>query len=413
MKCMLALLAISLVPFVGSNALAQVERTIEVTQLTDNLYRLTATYPFETNIVVSSGEDGLLLVDSGSRYTVEELKKVLSIIGNGQVRMIISTHAHSEHTAGNKAFGKEVVKIGHERVRTRLRQGLYVLEEYPESALPNVTFTDFLSLYFNGEKIRLIALPGAHDDNDIIVHFTKSKVVCTGALSAGMHFPSVDGVGGNALKYAATVQKLIDLVPDDVILVPGHGRNSTMVEQREFQDMLVKTTQIVKNGLASGKDVAALQEEKVLKDWAAYEGGTTTSDQWIRYIANGVQNKKPKNPAAVELYYALKDGDADSAVATWQQLKKSKPEEYSFSESQLVIFGYYLLEKGKIQDAIKIFQLYIDEFPESWNAYDSMGEAQMMNKDNEQAKKYYRKSLELNPDNTNAEEMLKKLGDSQ
>ncbi len=411
MKYIFTLLAISLVCFVASNALAQAERTIGVTQLTDNLYRLTATYPFETNMVVSSGEDGLLLVDSGSRYTMEELKRVLSTIGNGQVRMIVSTHAHSEHTAGNKAFGKEVVKIGHERVRARLKQGLYVLEEYPESALPNVTFTDSLLLYFNGEKIRLIALPGAHDDNDIIVHFTESKVVCTGALSAGMHFPSVDGVGGNALSYAATVQRLIDLLPDDVVLVPGHGRNCTMAEQREFQNMLAKTTEIVKNGLASGKDVAALQEEEVLKDWAAFEGGTTTSDQWIQYIANAVQNKKPKNPAAVELYYALKEGGADSAVSAWHQLKKNRPDQYSFSEGQLVIFGYYLLEKDKIQDAMKIFQLYIDEFPESWNAYDSMGEAYMVNNDKEQARKYYRKSLELNPDNANAEEMLKKLGD--
>jgi cyclase len=413
MKHMLTLLLISLVSFGASITSAQERRTIEVTQLTDNLYRLTATYPFETNIVVSSGEDGLLLVDSGSRYTMEELKRVLSTIGNGQVRIIISTHAHSEHTAGNKAFGKEVVKIGHERLRTRLKGGLYVLEEYLESALPNITLTDSLSLYFNGERIRIIALPGAHDDNDMIVHFTKSKVVCTGALSTGMHFPSVDRIGGDVLKYGATVQRLIDLVPDDVVLVPGHGKNCTMAEEREFQDMLVKTTEIIKNGLASGKDVATLQSEKVLKDWAAFEGGTTTADQWIQYIANGVQNKKPKNPAAVELYYACKEAGADSAVSKWHQLKKNRTDEYSFSEVQLVVFGYYLLEKGKMQDAIKIFQLYIDEFPESWNAYDSMGEAHMMNNDKEQAKKYYRKSLELNPDNTNAEEMLKKLEDSQ
>lgn len=410
MKHILTLFLISLVASGAPAASAESENTIEVTQLTDNLYRLTATYPFETNIVVSSGEDGLLLVDSGSRYTMEELKRVLSTIGNGQVR-IISTHAHSEHTAGNKAFGGEVIKIGHEWLRTRLKGGLYVLEEYPESALPNITLTDSLSLYFNGERIRLIALPGAHDDNDIIVHFTKSGIVSTGALSTGMHFPSVDRVGGNALKYGATVQKLIDLVPDDVVLVPGHGRNCTVAEEREFQGMLVKTTEVVKDGLASGKDVAALQEEKVLKDWAAFEGGTTTSDQWIQYIANGVQNKKPKNPSAVELYFALKEAGADSAVSTWHQLRKNKPDEYSFSELQLVVFGYYLLEKGKIQDAIKIFQLYIDEFPESWNAYDSMGEAHMMNNQKEQAKKYYRKSLELNPDNTNAEELLKKLGD--
>jgi glyoxylase-like metal-dependent hydrolase (beta-lactamase superfamily II) len=413
MKHILTLLLISLVASGAPVALAQGERTIEVTQLTSSLYLLKATYPFETNMVVSAGEDGLLLVDSGSKYTIEELKRVLSTIGNGQVKIIINTHAHTEHTSGNKAFGREVIKIGHERVRTRLREGLYVLEEYPEHALPNITLTDSLSLYFNGERIRLIALPGAHDDNDIIVHFTKSGIVSTGALCTGMHFPTVDRVGGDALKYGATVQRLIGLLPADVVLVPGHGRSCTMAEQREFQDMLIKTTEIVKNGLASGKDVVTLQEEKVLKDWAAYEGGFATSDQWIQYIANIVQNIKPKSQAAVELYYALKEAGADSAVSKWHQLKKNRPDEYSFSETNLVLVGYYLLEKGRIQDAIKIFGLYIEEFPESWNAYDSMGEAHMMNNDKERAKKYYRKSLELNPSNTNAEEMLKKLGDSQ
>ena len=399
-----------IVLLLGSVAvLSQEASTIRVTKITDNIYELTETYPFETNLTASVGPDGILLVDAGSKYTPDELKRVLKTLGTGEVRFIVSTHAHGEHTTGNKAFGKEVVKIGQANLRTRLQTRNYLLEEFPEEALPSITFTDSMSLYFNGEQIRLIALPGAHDDADIIVHFTKSKVVCTGGLSNGLRFPSADGRGGNALLFPDRVQKLIDLVPADVTLIPGHGRNTTIAEEKQFHDMVVQTIDIVKAGLASGKDAATLQKEKVLQNWASYEGGAGAADGWIQSIANSIGNVTPKEPAAVAMYHMLKEKDADAAVAKWYELKKDSQATYSMAEGQLVAIGYYLMEKNRVADATKIFELYVKEFPDAWNAYDCLGEAYMTAGDKEQARKYYNKSLELNPQNTNATDMLKRL----
>ena len=73
------------------------------------------------------------------------------------------------------------------------------------------------------------------------------------------------------------------------------------------------------------------------------------------------------------------------------------------------MLGYFLLGKEKIDDAIKTFQLNVEQFPESSNVYDSLGEAYMNNGDKKLAIKNYKKSLKLNPDNNNATEMLKKL----
>ena len=388
---------------------AQEKSNIQVQKLADNIYELTATYPFSSNMVASVGEDGILLVDAGTKYTAEELKSLVKTLGNGQVKFIIYTHAHNEHIGGNIAFGGDVVRIGHESLRTRMKSGAYLLEEYSDTALPSITLTDSLSLFFNGEKIRLIAVPGAHDDGDIIVHFTKSGVVSTGAMSTGMHFPSTDGNGGNALKYPATVQRVIELLPADVILVPGHGRTTTMAEERQFQNMLAQTIDIVRNGLTGGKDVATLQNDKVLKDWDSFGGGFVTADQWIQYIANGLNNVKPPKAAAVELYIAYKKSNIDSAVAKWYELRKNNPDDYSFGEGQFVVIGYYLLGMGKTRDAIKIFELYVKEFPKAWNAYDCLGEAYMNDGQKDLAIKNYKKSLKLNPQNTSAVDMLKKL----
>ena len=71
--------------------------------------------------------------------------------------------------------------------------------------------------------------------------------------------------------------------------------------------------------------------------------------------------------------------------------------------------GYVLLSRKKVKEAIAVFRLNVDAYPSSANVYDSLGEAHMINGDKELAIKNYEKSLELDPSNANAAEMLKKL----
>ena len=79
------------------------------------------------------------------------------------------------------------------------------------------------------------------------------------------------------------------------------------------------------------------------------------------------------------------------------------------AENDLNSVGYILLGKNKIKDAIDIFKKNVELYPESWNVYDSLGEAYMKNGDKELAIENYKKSLELDPKNDNAKEMLNKL----
>jgi tetratricopeptide (TPR) repeat protein len=72
--------------------------------------------------------------------------------------------------------------------------------------------------------------------------------------------------------------------------------------------------------------------------------------------------------------------------------------------------GYRLLREGAIDEAIEVFSLNTGAFPESANAWDSLGEALMERGDRERAIESYRRSLELDPDNDNARERLEALG---
>jgi predicted alpha/beta superfamily hydrolase len=70
--------------------------------------------------------------------------------------------------------------------------------------------------------------------------------------------------------------------------------------------------------------------------------------------------------------------------------------------------GYQALQRDTIK-AIEFFQLNIDLYPDSYNVYDSMGEAWMAKGDYKKAIAYYEKSLALNPNNENGKEMIKKM----
>jgi len=107
-----------------------------------------------------------------------------------------------------------------------------------------------------------------------------------------------------------------------------------------------------------------------------------------------------------DLYSTIVKQGIESAIKQYHEMKKNKVD---FSESELNSLGYQLLGIKNIQAAIEIFKLNVEAHPESFNVYDSLGEAYLINGDDKLAIENYKKSLELNPQNTNAERMLEKI----
>ena len=97
-------------------------------------------------------------------------------------------------------------------------------------------------------------------------------------------------------------------------------------------------------------------------------------------------------------------------IALYHKLKKENAGLYDFrNETELTLYGYSFLWENKLKDAIAIFELIIAEFPNSANAYDSMGEAYLQAKDSIKALQNYEKSLQMNPDNFHAEDVIEKI----
>lgn len=105
----------------------------------------------------------------------------------------------------------------------------------------------------------------------------------------------------------------------------------------------------------------------------------------------------------------IASGGIDQALKQYYVLKGSSPTTYNFDEDELNVLGYELLHANKINDAIRIFQLNIEAYPNSANNYDSLGEGYMNDGNKPLAIANYEKSLQLNPKNHNAVLMLQKL----
>jgi 3-oxoadipate enol-lactonase len=99
----------------------------------------------------------------------------------------------------------------------------------------------------------------------------------------------------------------------------------------------------------------------------------------------------------------------DEAVRYFHDRKKAEPQNALFTEARLNNTAYSLLYSGNTVDAIKLFELIIEAYPESWNAYDSYGEALLAKGDTTKAITNYEKSLQLNPENAGAANILSKI----
>jgi hypothetical protein len=117
----------------------------------------------------------------------------------------------------------------------------------------------------------------------------------------------------------------------------------------------------------------------------------------------------PRRSITETLSPTIASSGVDAAVKQYRDLKASQPTTYNFDEEELNSLGYRLLNAKKFNDAIRIFQLNVEAYPRSSNAYDSLGEAYMNAGNKPQAITNYQKSVELNPKNRNAIVYLQKL----
>jgi glyoxylase-like metal-dependent hydrolase (beta-lactamase superfamily II) len=300
MRRRLSVCALLAVCFAAAHAHAQQDFSkvqMKATKVSGNIYMLEGA---GGNIGVSAGADGILIVDDQFAPLADKIRAALKEINPGQLRFVLNTHYHGDHTGGNPIFGKEATIVAHDNVRGRLATEQTVrgqkVPAAPKEALPVITFNQSVSIHFNGEEIRVVHFPSGHTDGDSIMFFTASNVIHMGDHFFAGRFPFVDlEHGGTVEGLTKNIEAVIARVPADVKIIPGHGPLSTLDDLKLYRRMLAETTAHVRKGMAAGQTLGQLKAAGLPAEWKTWGGGFINTGAWIETIFNSLSaspNKK-------------------------------------------------------------------------------------------------------------------------
>jgi glyoxylase-like metal-dependent hydrolase (beta-lactamase superfamily II) len=274
------------------------DRSIRALPVRDNIYMIVGA---GANITVQTGDEGVLVVDSGSgAATNEKVQNLLRQLSTKPVRYILNTNFHPDHTGGNDALRGSAGSgrgagaggrggrggtpiVAHENVLARMSAPTGKVSPTPPDAWPTQTFhTTHEDLYFNGESIQLLYVPTATTDGDSMVYFRRSDVVSAGDIFLTTTYPVIDVKSGGSINgIIAGLNQLLDItIPREkqeggTMVIPGRGRICDEADVVEYRDMLTIVRDRIQDSIKKGKTLEQVQAAGLTKDYDPRYGSKT------------------------------------------------------------------------------------------------------------------------------------------
>jgi len=251
------------------------QNTVDTLHVQGNVYLLVGA---GSNVAVQIGDDGILVVDPGSRETSDDVLAAIRALSDGPIRWIINTSADSDHTGGNETIsqagmtvnGNPAAIVAHENVLARM-----AAEDRPVTEWPlNSFFESNRDFYFNGEAVFIYHIPSAHTDGDVLVYFRGSDVLVTGDLFVTTHYPVIDldsggSVGGfiEGLNAALDITVPAYLQEGGTYVIPGHGRVSDEADVVSYRDMVLFVRDRVQHMIDQNMSLGQVQRAEPSLDY--------------------------------------------------------------------------------------------------------------------------------------------------
>jgi glyoxylase-like metal-dependent hydrolase (beta-lactamase superfamily II) len=237
------------------------------------------------NIVVSIGEQGVLIVDDQYPAIGAKIRDAIQAVGGGDVDFVINTHWHFDHTNGNPllaATGSWIVSQANSRqmmladriinlVNVRVEQAAS-----PPQGLPVITYDDRLVFHFNAQQIDLLHFGPAHTTGDTAVIFRGSNAVHMGDIFSNWGYPFIDADNGGGLDgVVAFGGAILNEINENTIVIPGHGPVATYADLEEYFSMLRTIRDRLAVLIADGATLDEVIAAKPTAEWDAVEGDPT------------------------------------------------------------------------------------------------------------------------------------------
>jgi len=235
---------------------------LDVVQVAPAIRRVAFPWGMMNNVVVFSGSDGAVVVDSGfSTRAIDELKNVITGFSKAGIQYLISTHAHGDHVAGNALAPSPGAIITAASLAANTAGPSITRGTQPLKGRSGRTLPAPYTLRTGGAEITLIPRPGLHSDEDLIVYFPAESVVDMGDLLLSESVPAVEDIAG----YLAFLDDVLDVFPEKATFVSGHGRDLDAAGVRAYRDTLNTMVGIIRTNFAAGRTAEQMVKDDVLK----------------------------------------------------------------------------------------------------------------------------------------------------
>ncbi|WP_419148750.1 MBL fold metallo-hydrolase [Pseudoalteromonas 'SMAR'] len=236
------------------------EVDFELVKVTDGLHVL---YGRGGNIAISSGEDGVYIVDDQFAKLSKQIKSKISEIQPDTPEFVINTHHHGDHTGGNENFaqaGSHV--IAHHNVYQRLEQKHGQGSDF----LPTLSFGSGMKLHFNNEHAHLWHYHHAHTDGDAVIFYNNANAVHMGDIYFNLgSLPFVDVDSGGSLDgVIAAVEDVLSRIDDKTTVIPGHGKITDKQGLMAYLALLNQAREIMLEAMKDGADLETVVAAKPL-----------------------------------------------------------------------------------------------------------------------------------------------------
>ena len=397
--------------FIIAYGMVYPEIKISVKKITGKVIILQAEGLSDHNITAFDSEKGIIIVDTDVSPVLARAvrSKIEEIFGKKKFIYVINTHAHGDHTYGNQEYTDALI-VGHENclkemsgfnedaerdskqfpaIIDRLSERLNKMEagttEYISlkntidsykvylegisngfiSTPPSVTFSDKLNLDCGDLTFELTWFGNAHSKSDILIYCPGENILLTGDLFIPkMNPPYLNSDNYKELgNWINHLEKYFGSGDKNILVIPGHDNGLTAADMNELFAYLKH-----ESGRIAGKE-NAFTFFNMEKEKSGTEAGIAKLEALIQFT-----------------------------------------DKYFILEGDLVSAGYNSLYWEKdTACAVQLFEILAKQFPDSWNAFDCLGEAYMTANNIEKSIDCYKKSLELNPQNSNASEKIDRL----
>jgi glyoxylase-like metal-dependent hydrolase (beta-lactamase superfamily II) len=228
----------------------------------------------------------MFLIDSMYGQMHDKIMAALAKISDRPIRYLVNTHLHGDHTGGNEAMAKlGAVIISHENMRSRMLQPQ--VNGPAPGALPVLTYSDRLTLNFDGEAILIYHPQPAHTDGDSIIYFQHANVMHVGDVPSSLRYPNI-GVtdGGSVDGMIAAANQVMKIANPQTKIIPGHlGPVVGFDEIKQQLVMFAAVRDRVSAAIRAGKTQQEVVASKPTADFDQGRlGGAITPDRFVTLV---------------------------------------------------------------------------------------------------------------------------------